>query len=646
MARLSNQKGSSMNRPLIALTTGALIGLTTSCAPHTEAPRPRPEPRPEAEATRLPPIPPRDEPLTLRLIHPAPGTNLVGIDSTFIFGSTGTGRAELTIDDYPIEVAPNGAFLAFLPVPEDGTYRLRAQTPTDTANLELEVMTRARPEPGPILESSIRPRGAWAALPGEVIELRFAGRAGGQARLILPDQTEVPMIERPGADPEISTYIGYFTAQPLVTPDTTIPWPTLLSPDHGLVRDSTILRTEASAPANLELIVDDELTRVPLPLNLVLLDPDRPRVGSASPPYPPEGSGEIVGRPAPGYTYTYFWPPGTRLTLTGERGGFYRVALGPDLDAWVVADQVRLLDPATPPPAATVGTIRLTPNPEYVDLRIELDERVPFLVNESDDGLELTLYQATSNTNWILYGPDEPLIEGIEWRQPAAGIYQLLVTLDLPPWGYQTLWERPGELTLRIRRPPTIDRAAPLHGLLIAVDPGHPPAGATGPTGLTEPEANLAIALHLQRLLEERGAEVLMTRSDTSSIALSTRTNEATEASADLLISIHNNAFPDGVNPFENHGTSVFYYHPHSRGLARAIQAELLHELGTPDLGIGRADLALVRPTWMPAVLTESLFMMIPQQEAALRDPSVQERIAEAHLRGIEVFLEEYATFQ
>src|SRR5690625_6794104 len=99
------------------------------------------------------------------------------------------------------------------------------------------------------------------------------------------------MIERPGADPEISTYIGYFTAQPLVTPDTTISWPTLLSPDHGLVRDSTILRTKASAPANPELIVHDELTRVPLPLNHAVLDPDRPRGVSAGPPYRPAGRG-------------------------------------------------------------------------------------------------------------------------------------------------------------------------------------------------------------------------------------------------------------------------------------------------------------------------------------------------------------------
>ncbi|HET7320950.1 MAG TPA: N-acetylmuramoyl-L-alanine amidase, partial [Longimicrobiaceae bacterium] len=66
-------------------------------------------------------------------------------------------------------------------------------------------------------------------------------------------------------------------------------------------------------------------------------------------------------------------------------------------------------------------------------------------------------------------------------------------------------------------------------------------------------------------------------------------------------------------------------------------------ELGLRDLGIGRADLALVRPTWFPSALTETMFLMVPQQEAALRNPDVQERIARAHLRAIEAFVRERA---
>jgi len=144
-------------------------------------------------------------------------------------------------------------------------------------------------------------------------------------------------------------------------------------------------------------------------------------------------------------------------------------------------------------------------------------------------------------------------------------------------------------------------------------------------------------------MLEAAGARVIMTRTDSTAVPLYARTTMATEADAHLFVSIHNNAFPDGVNPFRNNGTSTYYFYPQSVDLARALQRELLRELRLRDLGIGRGDLAAVRHTWMPAALTETMFLMIPRQEAALRDPNVIERIARAHYRGIEAFVRAHA---
>ncbi|MBA3258577.1 MAG: N-acetylmuramoyl-L-alanine amidase, partial [Gemmatimonadales bacterium] len=193
-----------------------------------------------------------------------------------------------------------------------------------------------------------------------------------------------------------------------------------------------------------------------------------------------------------------------------------------------------------------------------------------------------------------------------------------------------------------VRRPPAIDEGDPLRGRLIAVDPGHPPAGATGPTGLREAEANLGVALELRRLLEAAGAKVLMTRTGDTPLDLWPRIALAEAAGAELLISVHNNALPDGINPFTNNGSSVYYNHPRSAPLARAIQEELVRRLGLRDLGFGRGDLALVRGTWMPAVLTEGLFMMLPEQEAALRSERGRRAYAVAVLDGIRRYLKEY----
>src|SRR5690606_4033351 len=100
---------------------------------------------------------------------------------------------------------------------------------------------------------------------------------------------------------------------------------------------------------------------------------------------------------------------------------------------------------------------------------------------------------------------------------------------------------------------------------------------------------------------------------------------------------------PDGVNPLTNNGTSVFYNHPRSIPLAAAVQRALVSQLGLRDLGVGRGDLALVRPTWFPAILTEGLFMMVPEQEAALRTEEGRRRYASGVFQGIRAWLRERA---
>lgn len=679
-----------VRRTRAVLWTGLGV-LALACAPMRTGPE-TPGPG-EAVEPALPPIPERGGPLDLTVVYPGEGAVISARDSNFVFGTTGTGAARLSINGTPIPVEANGAFLAFLPVPADGVYRFVAEAGADTIRLDRRVRTLPPPPVlGPdsaiILRNTVYPRGAWAALPGERIEVGFRGTPGGIARLVLPNGDRIRLVEEPFmieadegerafvVDPErlepepvagVATYRGYFTAETLVATDTAVPLPTLVPlvpglgsgadrggddasavlPHHrgeaGVVRrDAPPARPPTGAPtAMLELVVGTDTARAPLPLNLALVDPGMPPVGMAFDAEPPArgGDGTVIGRPGPGYTYLYFWPNGTRLTLTGQREGEYRVQLTPELSAWVPAAEVRLYPAGTPPPTARVGTVRLTRAEKSVDVRVELGDRLPFLVEEGERSITLTIFGGTSDTDWLQYGPSDDLVDWAEWRQPADQVYRLILHLNRKPWGYQTLWAENGDLILRVRRPPEIDPDRPLRGLLVAVDPGHPPAGSTGPTGLREAEANLAIALRLRPLLEDAGARVLMTRTDMSPVSLQERTAMATAADADVLVSVHNNAFPDGINPFVNNGTSTYYFHRHSVDLARSLQDALLAELRLRDLGIGRANLALVRPTWMPSVLTETMYMIVPEQEAALRNPDALERIARAHLRGLEAFL-------
>jgi N-acetylmuramoyl-L-alanine amidase len=262
---------------------------------------------------------------------------------------------------------------------------------------------------------------------------------------------------------------------------------------------------------------------------------------------------------------------------------------------------------------------------------------VPFQVLETERNVTVKFYGAVGDVDWVRYGSDS-LVERINWNQTGRDELTFSVDLSQPVWGYRTRWSR-NDLILEIRRPPKIRKNRPLRSRVIALDPGHPPLGATGPTGLREAEANLAVALQLRAMLQAAGARVVMTRTADTAIDLWSRVALADSSGAELLVSIHNNALPDGVNPFTNNGTSVFYNQPRSMSLAIEVQRALVRRLKLPDLGIGRADLSVVRPTWMPAVLCEGMFLILPDQEALLRSPKGQRLYARGVLEGIRRFL-------
>lgn len=642
-----------------------VVALVGACATAPVVP-PVPEPEadvpvpgtPEARRTpELPPIPVVDGPLRLEVGYPPENALLAVRDSNFIFGSTGSGRARLTIDGVPVQVAPNGGFLAFLPVPADGVYRLAAARDGDVVTLERTVRL---PPPPPVPTAGARilapyPSGAWALRDGESFEVGFRGPAGASATLVLPDGRRIPLVERsavaeaavgdefrtdlpaqPAAPPALARYAALVpVSMPLLSRDTTIPRPRV-----GTLFAAAAL-DDGATEAVLEIVAGDDTARAPLRLNLAVLPRALPRAGIVAPPPGAPADWTTRGRFDTAGPFHFFWPPGARLTVTGERNGFFRVQLAGNRTAWVPVDDVRLLPAGSPPPAAIIGSVRFAPQPAWIDVRVPAGERLPFEVVEEEDALHLDVFGATSRVNFFQYGGLDPLIRHAEWSQPADSVFRVSVRMNQPVWGYHTWYDDAGALVLRIRRPPVIDPAAPLRGLTIVVDPGHggEDRATRGPTGLTEADANLAIALQLRPLLENAGARVVLTRTTDATVPLADRPRIANEAGAHLLVSVHNNAFPDGVNPWVNAGTSTYYYHPRSSPLARALQHELLEELGLRDIGYGRADLALVRPTWMPAVLTETMFMMIPEQESALRDPAVQRRIAEAHVRGITTFL-------
>ena len=390
------------------------------------------------------------------------------------------------------------------------------------------------------------------------------------------------------------------------------------------------------AHTELQLTRGADTIRVGVPPVGIVLPNQWMMIGtdSTGPDAPDE---ELIARPVPAGTYKWFLLPGTALAVTGRNGDYSRVRLDSRLEAWVSTSDLHPLPSGWVPLRRVTGNARLEAHPEYVDLIVPMAGRPPYFVDEGMNELAVTLYDTMINTDIVNYGGNDSLVREAKWTQEANDRGHFTLQLSSPSYGYLAFWQN-GSFVLRVRRPPHIDGSAPLKGLTIAIDPGHPPIGATGPTGLYEPVPTLAVGLIVQQMLEARGAKVFMTRTTPDPVALGDRPVMARKANANALVSIHLNALSDGIDPFTSNGTGAYYFRSHSIPLARELQRAMIARMGLRNLGINYDNLRLARPTWMPAVLCEGAFLMIPEQENALRTPEFQKLYATAIVDGLESY--------
>ncbi len=399
--------------------------------------------------------------------------------------------------------------------------------------------------------------------------------------------------------------------------------------------DSTLRKPEAQATSRADTIAALNARLDSLRTRIARTDPIGV-VQIGQPSAPADTDRTIIGRPIPGGTYKWFFTPGTMTALMERSGSSVRVRLDDELDVWLDSGDVRDM-PGAVVPRRIMSNVRVRGSSTGADVIIPIGQRAPYFVEEGDRSITLTLYGVRGNTDIINYAAADTMVRTIEWKQVGTERAVVTVNLRAAPFGYLVLWEN-NALVLKLRGRPAIDPSRPLAGLTIAVDPGHPPIGATGPTGLYEANAVLPISVRLERMLAERGARVVMTRTSDSAVALGDRPIIARKANAHAFVSIHLNAYPDGVNPFVAPGTGTYFFRTHSEPLAREVQRGMVSEMGLIDLGVNYDNLAVVRGTWYPAVLCEGAFVILPDQEAALRTPEFQERYAKGVADGLEAY--------
>jgi len=168
----------------------------------------------------------------------------------------------------------------------------------------------------------------------------------------------------------------------------------------------------------------------------------------------------------------------------------------------------------------------------------------------------------------------------------------------------------------------------------LMIDPGHggKDPGAVG-NGLQEKHLTLSISKRIRDILvvEYVGVEVFMTREDDRYISPGGRAKMANDKKVDFLLSVHINA--GGGYGFE----SLRYTAASAKSIAYqdVIHPEIVAAIGVHDRGKKTKNVAVLRESKMPALLTENLFIDHPDDAARLKDAAFLDRIARGHVNGL-----------
>ncbi|MEB3284250.1 MAG: N-acetylmuramoyl-L-alanine amidase [Candidatus Sericytochromatia bacterium] len=172
----------------------------------------------------------------------------------------------------------------------------------------------------------------------------------------------------------------------------------------------------------------------------------------------------------------------------------------------------------------------------------------------------------------------------------------------------------------------------------VTLDPGHggTDTGTKGRAGTQEKDITLAVASRLAQNLEKSGISVQMTRMRDLEILLRPRVEMANRNQSNVFISIHANSFPNNSNV---NGIETYYFNDASYPLARSIHQSLVKSLKRPDRGVRKNNFYVVNHTKMPAALVEIGYLSNPEEEALLKDPTYQEKAAQAIYEGVQQYM-------
>ncbi len=208
-----------------------------------------------------------------------------------------------------------------------------------------------------------------------------------------------------------------------------------------------------------------------------------------------------------------------------------------------------------------------------------------------------------------------------------------------------------------IKKPKELTVSTPITGKIIAIDAGHgkPDEGAIGYMNTTEQKVNLEISQKLQNIIEQSGANCIITRATEDGIYdkqantirkkkisdIKNRVKIVNNNQSDIMLSIHLNKFSDP----KYKGWQVFYQKGNieSEKLANSIQESL-------NLNINKIsdrtpkpieNVYLMNNVKIPGVVIECGFISNPEESKKLKEKEYQNKLSWGIYLGVQDYFRE-----
>lgn len=571
---------------------------------------------------------PVDQKPAIDVVFPASEQVLKGSKFHFIYGNVQPSNAQFKINGRFVKLYKTGSFMAYLPVEKgEFVFECSAIVGNDTMKYNhfvyVDFLSEIPTDSLMIDLDSVSPKESLILVPGDELELSLRATPKSKVLFKIEGSNNWYLLKPKKRHPEFYSgkllltdkiqnsstngHVGTYeidASDPIKNRSIKV---RVENTDGDVISHSFGDITISAEPVNRFIELKEEITRI-------FTDHENP--------------GDL------------FLPSETVLKVSSKKGPFWRVAIGQE-SGWIKDGTFRWLTKEDEPAMSRISKIQIEELDYLTRVRVPLSHKAPFRVEQTRNQkhLQLNIWDVQATQDIDLINPSG-LIKRILWENKIENTVKLNFLLDAKQqWGYYSSYEN-NDLLLDIRHPPkSISGKLPLYGRSIMLDAGHhPDEGVIGPSRLEERQVNWQITKILKHLLEEDGANVILTRTDEQGMSINGRLQKINLIQPEVVISIHNNSIPEGFDPYRRRGTSTYYYHPQSYPLAKLVQNNLVREIKLPSQGVRFADLAICRPTGMPSILIEAAFMVLPKQEYLLGTEKFQTKIAKSIHKSLKQF--------